>query len=133
MNTGTSASAIVDFLKPKVAETNVPEDEGGFLQSQLFTLILSGNAKLPLDRVEDVAKLLGCDKRQLFRLALLQFYTEDAVRLLENMLANPITDAEKMWLNEIRSAAAGAVQEPNCIARRFVRVLSRTRASVDDL
>lgn len=126
MNTGTNA--IVDFLKAKLAETNVPADEGGFPHGQLFRIVLSGNAKLPLDRVEEVAQLLDCDKRQLFRLAMLQFYTEDAVRLFERMLTDQVTGAEKMWLHEIRSGATGEVQRPSSVACRLVRTLSRAQA-----
>jgi hypothetical protein len=53
----------------------------------LLHLIFSRNAKLPLDKVPDVAALAGCDVRSLFRVALSQFYSDDTIQLLERMLA----------------------------------------------
>jgi hypothetical protein len=53
----------------------------------LLRLVFDGNAKLPLDKVADVAALIGCDARGLFRVALSQFYHHDTIQLLENMLA----------------------------------------------
>jgi len=55
----------------------------------LLHLIFSGNAKLPLDKVPDVAALTGCDARGLFRVALAQFYSSDTIQLLERMLVPP--------------------------------------------
>lgn len=124
-----STSILVDFLKARLSETEVQAGEVSILTSPLFHMVLRGDAKLPLDRVEDVAEPLGCDKRELFRLAMLQFYTEDAVRLFEKMLTDHVTEAEKMWLHEIRSAAVGEVREPGSVCRRFIRTLSRTQTA----
>lgn len=93
-------SVLVDFLKARLSEIEVPVGEGSMLSSPLFQMILRGDAKLPLDRVEEVAAILDCDKRQLFRLAMLQFYTEDAIRLFEKMLTDRVTETEKMWLTK---------------------------------
>jgi hypothetical protein len=81
----------------------------------VLRLVLLG-AKLPLDKVADVAALIECDARCLFRVALMQFYRDDTIQLLERMLGqserNP---AEEAWLSLVRRAAGGRAQatEPN--------------------
>ncbi|MDK1488645.1 hypothetical protein QN219_01020 [Sinorhizobium sp. 7-81] len=119
-----STSVLVDFLKARLSEIEVPVGEGSILSSPLFQTILRGDAKLPLDRVEEVATALGYDDRQqLFRLAMRQFYDEEAICLFERMLGTPMTNEEQMWLHEIRSASEKAVREPNIVAKRLVRAL----------
>jgi hypothetical protein len=95
----------------------------------LLRLVLNGNAKLPLDKVANVAALIGCDARGLFRAALLQFYSNDTIQLLENMLAPPErTSAEEAWLSLIRGAAGDGLEPPNRFARRLVTALLRRGA-----
>jgi len=112
---------LVSLLNDRMSAAPVPP--GGFLASKLFHMILRGDAKLPLDRVEEVASLIGTDARQLFRLAARQFYEEEAICLFERMLGTPISNEEQKWLDEIRSAADGPVAEPSGTARRLVRAL----------
>lgn len=92
MNIGENALA--DFLKERLLKTASVVGEGSFLKSKLFGIILRGDARLPLDRVEEVALTLGCDARQLFRLAMRQFYEEESICLFERMLGTPITNEE---------------------------------------
>jgi hypothetical protein len=124
-----STTALIGFLKMHLAELRAPAHEEGVLGDHLFQMILDGYAKLPLDRVEQVAMALGCDARQLFRLAARQFYDEKAVCLFERMLGTPMTNAEQKWLHEIRSAVDGPVAEPNGMAKRLVRALIKPQAS----
>ncbi|KQX40909.1 MULTISPECIES: hypothetical protein [unclassified Ensifer] len=121
MNIGESALAV--FLKERLLKTATVVGEGSFLNSKLFEIILRGDARLPLDRVEEVALALGCDARQLFRLAARQFYDEGAIRLFERMLGTPMTNEEQMWLHEIRSTAEGPFAEPNIMVKRLVHAL----------
>ncbi|MBY5746146.1 hypothetical protein HFO28_21505 [Rhizobium leguminosarum] len=114
---------LVAFLKGRMAEMSVPAPAGSFLASPLFHMVLRGDAKLPLDRVEEVASVIRVDGGQLFRLAARQFYDEDAIRLFERMLGTPMTKEEQKWLNEIRSAADSPVGEPSAMAKRLVRAL----------
>ncbi|MGR9202830.1 hypothetical protein ACU8OG_02575 [Rhizobium leguminosarum] len=116
------------FLAERFSETANVVGEGSFLNSKIFEVILQGDARLPLDRVEEVALALGCDARQLFRLAMRQFYDEESICLFERMLGKPITNEERMWLNVIRSAADGPVAEPSAMARRLVRALVNASA-----
>lgn len=120
------ASSLVSFLNGRMSEVPVPPE--GFLANTLFQMILRGDVKLPLDRVEEVALVLGVDARQLFRLAARQFYDEEAICLFERMFGT-LTNEEQKWLREVRSAADGHVAEPSATARRLVRALAKPQAS----
>lgn len=83
---------IRDYLSKHAAAANLNLDSlNGTSGSpeRVLRLVLDSNAKLPLDRVADVAALLECDARGLFLVALTQFYNNDAIQLLERMLAPP--------------------------------------------
>lgn len=118
--------ALADFLKSGSSAAQVQADEVGFCGTPLFAMVLQGGAKLPLDRVEEVADRLRCDKHELFRLAMRQFFDDTAICLFERMLAQPVSDDEQMWLDEIRSAATGPVSAPSGVAKRLVRALSKS-------
>lgn len=118
------------FLRERILENNGAAGNNSFADSKFFELILRGEAKLPLDRVEEVADLLACDKQQLFRMAIHQFYDQKAIALLERMLGEPMTAEEQKWLHVVRSAADGPVPEPSGVAKRLVRALVRPQASV---
>jgi hypothetical protein len=95
----------------------------------LLRLVLHGNAKLPLDKVADVAALIGCDARGLFRVVLAQFYSSDTIQLLERMLAPPERNsAEEAWLGLIRRAAGDRLDPPSRVARRVLWALLRRGA-----
>ena len=95
----------------------------------LLRLVLHGNAKLPIDKVADVAALIGCDARGLFRIALVQFYSNDTIQLLEHMLAPPErTSAEEAWLALVRHAAGDRLDPPSRVARRLLWALLRRGA-----
>ena len=94
----------------------------------LLRLVLDGNAKLPLDKVANVAALIGCDARGLFRVALAQFYSNDTIQLLEHMLAPPErAPAEEAWLSLIRRAAGEGLEPPSRFARRLLWALLNRR------
>lgn len=121
MNNGENTIAI--FLKQRLFEIQGATREDSFANSKFLALILRSDAKLPLDRVEETAAILGCDVRQLFRLAARQFYDEEAIRLFERMLGTPMTKEEQKWLHEIRLTAEGPFAESNIMANRLVRAL----------
>jgi len=117
--------SVAEFLNERRLEIAPSMSAESFLDSRHFQMILSGDAKLPLDRVEEVADRLGCDKHELFRMAMRQFYDDSAIGLFERMLAPPVSDEEQMWLNEIRSANE-AVLAPSGMAKRLVRALAKS-------
>lgn len=118
-------SSITEYLNKRHRAVAQSDSSGGFLGTRLFQLILSGDAKLPLDRVEETAALLGCDKHELFRVAMRQFYDEQTISEFEKMLGCSISNEERQWLDVIRSASDGPVVKPNAIARRLVRALAK--------
>ena len=61
---------------PKIAQ------DAGFRSANMLNMIASGEAKLPLDRVEKLASALECDPNELMRLALAQFMEDRVVRLI---------------------------------------------------
>jgi len=122
-----SENAVATFLRERIAEANRVGGESDFLDSKFFEMVLRGDAKLSLDRVEEVALTLNCNARQLFRLAAGQFYDEDAICLCERMLGPPVTNEEQLWLNEIRSANDGPVSAPSGTAKRLVRALAKAQ------
>ncbi|PJI45125.1 MAG: hypothetical protein CTR54_03955 [Rhizobium sp.] len=117
----TDRNDLVEFLKAQLAAIDLEEKSYGFLGGRFLEMVIRGEAKLPLDRVEEVADLLGCDRRKLFRLSMRQFYDEDAISLFERMFW--VSDEEQKWLDAIRSAEDGPVAEPNGTARRLLRAL----------
>jgi hypothetical protein len=121
--------SLIDFLKQHHAVANA-ESRQAFFDTRFFKMILSGDAKLPLDRVEEIADLLVCDRRQLFRMAMRQFYDEEAISTFERMLGNPLTDGEQQWLDIIRSASSEHVAEPSAMARRLLRALATPQSTV---
>lgn len=122
-------TAMLDFLNEQLSRTEIPAGEVGFLASRLFRMVIAGDAKLPLDNVEEVAAGLGCDPHHLFRLAMQQFYDEEAMRLLDRMFVARLTVEEQKWLHEIRSAAAGPVAEPGLMAKRLLRSLVKRQVA----
>jgi hypothetical protein len=91
---------------------------------RLVRLVLDGTAKMPLDKVPDVAAMLRCDAMALFRLALAQFYSADTIALMERMLGpQERSVGEEAWVSFVRSAAPDDVQPPDSFARNMLRTL----------
>lgn len=117
-------SSLTDYLVERYRLVEQTDNSASFLGTRLFKMILSGDAKLPLDRVEEVANLLDCDSRHLFRMAMHQFYDKESVSMFELMLSNPLSQFEQQWLDLIRSASGGDVGAPSAMGRRLIRALA---------
>ncbi len=83
-----SPPSLTAFVSDRVHErlehkslTEIARD-AGFRSADLLTKIVAGTAKLPLDRVSDVARALECDANELMRLALPQFMEGHVVQLV---------------------------------------------------
>ncbi|KQW31339.1 hypothetical protein ASE36_03510 [Rhizobium sp. Root274] len=118
-------SSITEYLNNRHSAVAQSDSPGGFLGTRLFQLILFGDAKLPLDRVEKTAVLLDCNKHELFRMAMRQFYDEQTISTFQKMLGCSISDEEQQWLDVIHSASDGPVVKPSAIARRLARALAK--------
>lgn len=114
-------SRLVSFLQRRILELKPRKTqaaiatEAGFRQHNMLTMIKSGTAKLPLDRVPALARALECDAALLFRMALEQLgedTTEDAVA---QIFRHVVTQNEASWLDAIRDASDN--RDPPCTAR----------------
>jgi hypothetical protein len=126
-----SSLPIRDYLADCMATAGLSQDD---LQGpsgspeRLVRLVLEGTAKMPLEKVSDVAAMLKCDDRALFRVALTQFYSAGTVALLERMLGPQERSAgADAWVSFVRSVAPDDVQPPDSFARNMLRsLLNRT-------
>lgn len=121
---------LTDFLMERYRLVEQTDNSVSFLGTRFFKKILAGDAKLPLDRVEEVADLLNCDRRHLFRMAMRQFYDKDAISMFERMLSNPLSENELQWFDVIRSASGDEVAAPSAIAKRLLRALAKPQDTV---
>lgn len=95
----------------------------------MLCLVFRSQAKLPLDRVTEVAAFIGCDARDLFRVALAQFYNGATIHLLESMLApREMSVVEEAWLRLIRCAGGDGLEPPSRVGRRLLWALLRRSA-----
>jgi len=122
--------SLTDFLTERYRLVEHTHDSVSFLGTRLFKMILAEDAKLPLDRVEEVANLLDCDRGQLFRMAMRQFYDNQSISNFEKMLSNPLSENEQQWLDLIRSASGDEVAAPSAIAKRLLRALAKPQDAV---
>jgi hypothetical protein len=95
--------------------------EAGFPNANFVSMIKSGTSKLALDRVPSLAKALECDPAFLMRLALEQSVGSTAAKALLDILGTPTTANERLWLDEIRSAADNSDPRPTSRARSAIR------------
>lgn len=91
--------------------------------NRLLRLVLDGTAKLPLDRVAETAAMISCDRHELFRLALGQFYSDGAIAMFESLATAQLSEVEQAWLAAIREAAGDDLKPPSRIARRVIKAL----------
>lgn len=59
--------------------------EAGFTSPQMFNMVLKGRVRLPLDRLEPVAEVLGIDAAQLLRIWFNEYHPA-TLRLIERRL-----------------------------------------------
>jgi len=91
---------------------------------RLGRLVLDGTAKMPLDKVPDVAAMLGCDQKALFRVALTQFYSAETIALMERMLGPQDRSAgEAAWVSFIRRIAPDDVRPPDRFTQNLLKTL----------
>ncbi len=91
-------------LKHKKTQGEIAE-EAGFVNPNMVTMIKKGSTKLPIDRVPALAAALECDLALLVRLALEQSEGSTAATAIYEIIGQPITKNEMMWITEIREAS----------------------------
>jgi DNA-binding Xre family transcriptional regulator len=109
----------------------------GFTQPNMVSMIKTGEAKLPLERVEKLAIALDCDPHHLAQLALEQFHGPEVLRLLRSERTEPTdrgqaTDETNVLMAEIALIKAShEVTEAVTLARRASGRAERAREHVD--
>ncbi|MEO3387605.1 XRE family transcriptional regulator [Mesorhizobium sp. CAU 1741] len=91
-------------LRPQKSQADIAV-EAGFVSTNMLTMIKTGAAKLPLDRVPGLAKALDCDARRLFQLALEQGGGDTVEVAVREIFGAVVTRNEVAWIDEIRAAS----------------------------
>lgn len=97
--------------------------EAGFRNANFVAMIKTGSAKLPLDRVPEFAKALDTDPTHLLRLAIEQTHGQKMLKIFVDLLSEPVTQNERMWLSLIRSASNDTDPRPSTIAAKVINAL----------
>jgi len=95
--------ALADFIAALIKQVSYHKSqkdiakEAGFASQNFVSMIKKGTTKLALERVEPLAKALGCDKRELMRLALNQSYEPSLVYDITHC-EDPIVTTEELGM-----------------------------------
>lgn len=101
--------------------------EAGFKNANFITMIKTGSAKLPLDRVRDFAKALDTDPRALMHLAIEQTYGSKMLGEFVELLGEQLTENERAWIDLVRTASNGTDPFPSTTARKVLQVFLNGR------
>jgi transcriptional regulator with XRE-family HTH domain len=94
----------------------------GFPNRNMLSMIKTGDAKLPLDRVPALAKALECDPAMLFKLAVEQQDTALA-GVIDEIFGTVVSQNEIGWLKELRDASDHTDPFLTTKAKRTLRAL----------
>lgn len=106
-------------LKPKRSQAEIAEI-AGFTNANFVSMLKSGVSKLAIDRVPALAKALDCDAAFLLRLALEQSEGSTATVAIYQILGDPISENERLWIAEIRDASGDS--DPRLTQRARVQL-----------
>lgn len=102
--------------------------EAGFKNANFVTMIKTGSAKLPLDRVPEFARALDVDSALLLRLAIEQTYGQKMLKMFVDLMGEPLTQNERAWIGLLRTASNGTDPIPSTTARKVMHALLDERA-----
>lgn len=91
-------------LKPKKTQAEIAL-QAGFVAVNMMSMVKSGAAKLPFDRVPDLADALEYDRAYLMLLALEQAVGKTAAAAIVEVFGTPVTTNERQWLEELRDVS----------------------------
>ena len=118
---------LVNYLNRRILELRERKSqvaiasEAGFKARNMLSMIKSGHAKLPLDRVPALAFALDCDPDLLFRMALEQMTEDSTAEAIVNIFTEVVSENEKQWLRVIREASNNADPRLTSRAERTLR------------
>lgn len=128
-----AATRLAKFVAKRIEELHSKTQadiarEAGFKNANFITMIKTGSAKLPLDRVQDFAKALDTDPRSLMHLAIEQTYGPKMLAVLVELLGEPLTENERAWIDLVRTASNETDPLPSTTARKVLHALLDDRA-----
>lgn len=109
-------------LKPRKSQAEIAEI-AGFTSPNFLSMVKSGASKLALDRVPDLAKALECDAAYLLRLALEQAEGSTAAAAIFQIVGDPVSENERLWIAEIRDASGDTDPRPTSRSRNQLRAI----------
>jgi transcriptional regulator with XRE-family HTH domain len=107
-------------LKPIKSQAEIAT-EAGFVNPNMISMIKSGSARLPIDRVPALARALEVDPRRLLQLAVEQWVGMTAARTFDEVFGTIVTLNEIAWLKEIRDASGNSDPALTTRARSTLR------------
>ena len=122
-------TALTIYLEKKILELRAVKTqaeiagEAGFVNANVLSLIKSGSARLPLDRVPALAQALNVDPARLLFLALEQSAGSAAARVFEKIFSTAVTSNEHGWITELREASGNSDPAITTRARAALRGL----------
>lgn len=78
--------------------------QAGYTNPNLVSMMKTGNAKLPLDRVPALAKALDVDAALLIRMVLEQHVADETLKIFDGVFARTATENEADLLAAVRKA-----------------------------
>lgn len=95
--------------------------EAGFKSVNMLSMLKSGDTKLALDRVPDLADALESDPRLLFEMALEQCGMETTHAAVKAILGTVVSRNEIAWLEEMRDASGRSDPPLTARGRKILR------------
>lgn len=125
-----ASSRLAKFVSKRIDELHSKTQaeiarEAGFKNANFVTMIKTGSAKLPLDRVPEFAKALETDPAHLLRLALEQTFGLKMLRVFVELLGEPATVNEKAWLELIREGSGNTDPAPTAMGESMIKLFLR--------
>ena len=110
MNEPYAKTRLAAYIAKRVLELRPKKQkeiarEAGFANPNIITMFKQGSAKVPLDRVPQLAAALECDPRYLFRLALEQEGIETQRAAINDVFGTVVSRNEVAWIEQIREAS----------------------------
>ncbi|MTH61088.1 hypothetical protein [Paracoccus litorisediminis] len=88
-------------LAPEVTLSDISRDMG-FATPNYLSMIRKGKSKMALTRVEEFARYLNIDAKELFLVALRQHHSDDVISLMQQAFSE-LTDQERAILEVARA------------------------------
>lgn len=83
--------------------------EAGVASDRVLMLYRMGAARVPLDRVREIAVALDIDPDWLMRLCVEEWMGPEIAQALEQSYAEGLTENERVWLEVLRHSSGGNV------------------------